>query len=164
MRNIKKQCVLLYLWWSIYLIYGWTMITVPTYKRCHVVHTRSFRRWKYELIWKNRYGKKNYISTSMTFSLSCSLSYHPNCFHCISMQVQVCMEITNRCDTDEYSWFLHICPHLREIYCFLRYLTECMGLKDDKETLSKMYDAMRRKYFLITTFMKLLLDRLFRDT
>ncbi|KAB5528530.1 hypothetical protein PHYPO_G00141260 [Pangasianodon hypophthalmus] len=24
------------------------------------------------------------------------------------------------------------------------YLTECMGLKDDKETLSKMYDAMRR--------------------
>ncbi|XP_072521315.1 cyclin-H [Salminus brasiliensis] len=30
------------------------------------------------------------------------------------------------------------------------YLTECMGLKDDKETLSKMYDAMRR----ITTLLK----------
>ncbi|KAM9446343.1 cyclin-H isoform 1-T2 [Clarias gariepinus] len=30
------------------------------------------------------------------------------------------------------------------------YLTECMGLKDDKETLSKMYEAMRR----ITTLLK----------
>ncbi|KAF4074415.1 hypothetical protein AMELA_G00239130 [Ameiurus melas] len=30
------------------------------------------------------------------------------------------------------------------------YLTECMGLKDEKETLSKMYDSMRR----ITTLLK----------
>ncbi|XP_030624888.1 cyclin-H [Chanos chanos] len=32
------------------------------------------------------------------------------------------------------------------------YLTECMGLKDDKETLSKMYDSMRRITSLIKEY------------
>lgn len=32
------------------------------------------------------------------------------------------------------------------------YLTECMGLKDDKETLSKMYDAMRRMTILLKEY------------
>ncbi|XP_036453745.1 cyclin-H isoform X1 [Colossoma macropomum] len=32
------------------------------------------------------------------------------------------------------------------------YLTECMGLKDNKETLSKMYDAMRRITILIKEY------------
>ncbi|XP_076853807.1 cyclin-H isoform X3 [Brachyhypopomus gauderio] len=32
------------------------------------------------------------------------------------------------------------------------YLTECMGLKEDKETLSKMYDAMRRLTTLIKEY------------
>lgn len=36
-----------------------------------------------------------------------------------------------------------------------RYLTECMGLKEDKETLSKMYESMRRKYFSLTVKMSL---------
>ncbi|MGH0181170.1 UNVERIFIED_CONTAM: hypothetical protein FKN15_006000 [Acipenser sinensis] len=32
------------------------------------------------------------------------------------------------------------------------YLTECMGLKDDKETLSKMIDSMRRIKNLIKKY------------
>jgi len=43
--------------------------------------------------------------------------------------------------TLEMAW----CYFFIYIYIF-RYLTECMGLKEDKETLSKLYESMRRKY------------------
>lgn len=49
---------------------------------------------------------------------------------------------------------------LKNKFDVYRYLTECMGLKEDKETLSKMYESMRRKYlsffFLFTVKMSLL--------
>lgn len=63
-------------------------------------------------------------------------SCQPNCFYCNRCACRTLIGVME---------FMFV-PHLKEtLCCSLRYLTECMGLKDEKETLSKMYDSMRRK-------------------